>query len=355
MAGAAIKIDLDKIEHNSRAVVKLCRQHFVEVAGVTNGTFGDPEIARAMTRGGIRQIADSRISNIQGMRGAGVEAEFILLTSPSESSVKDVVRWADTSLACELEVLKELGSEGVRKGKEHGVILEVALDDTQNGVHFRKLGTLAEEAMSIPGIKVEGVGSHMPSEGELSSMRAKMKHLAYVASAVQRALGLRFRWISSSNRANLPLLIQGTHPGGVNHLRIGRAILFGMEQQALTAIPTMYQDALRISGELVNVQEAVSREVVKTVPGPPGTGMEPLDFDRLARGVLSIDRSDVSPEGLRPCDPSVAVVDGDMDRVAVIFPRGSREEGDVLDFVPTNGSLIKAMSSSRVKKIYVGA
>ena len=58
-------IDVDKIEHNARTIVALCNQHGIEVTGVTKVTCGHPEVARAMLRGGVSSIADSRLENIQ--------------------------------------------------------------------------------------------------------------------------------------------------------------------------------------------------------------------------------------------------------------------------------------------------
>ena len=66
-----ITIDLGKIEHNTRTIVALCKKHNIEVTGVTKVTCGHPEVAKAMLRGGVASIADSRLENIQRMRIGG--------------------------------------------------------------------------------------------------------------------------------------------------------------------------------------------------------------------------------------------------------------------------------------------
>ncbi len=72
MAYPHVMIDLDKIEHNARTIVGLCREHGIEVTGVTKATCGHPAVARAMLRGGVSSIGESRMENIHRLSsGAG--------------------------------------------------------------------------------------------------------------------------------------------------------------------------------------------------------------------------------------------------------------------------------------------
>ncbi|MGD8932354.1 MAG: alanine racemase, partial [Chromatiales bacterium] len=77
-----LTIDLAKIEHNARTVVELCRDRGIAVTGVTKLTCGHPEVARAMLRGGVTGLADSRLENIRRMRDAGIQSTFMLLRLP---------------------------------------------------------------------------------------------------------------------------------------------------------------------------------------------------------------------------------------------------------------------------------
>ena len=63
MSDPQIFIDLARIEHNARTVVDLCRQSGITPFGVTKGTCGMPQVARAMLRGGVAGIAESRFEN----------------------------------------------------------------------------------------------------------------------------------------------------------------------------------------------------------------------------------------------------------------------------------------------------
>ena len=68
-----LSIDLDKIEHNARTIVRLCQTHGIQVFGVTKCVCGHPEVARAMLRGGVSSLADSRLENIHRLKTAGFQ------------------------------------------------------------------------------------------------------------------------------------------------------------------------------------------------------------------------------------------------------------------------------------------
>jgi predicted amino acid racemase len=93
----ALRVELAKIEQNARAVVTLCREHGIAVTGVTKGTCGLPEVARAMLRGGVESIGDSRLENVERMRGAGVGAPFMMLRIPPLSRADGSSRSCEAS------------------------------------------------------------------------------------------------------------------------------------------------------------------------------------------------------------------------------------------------------------------
>ena len=111
-----LSIDLEKIEHNSRTLVTLCREYGITVSGVTKAVCGNPDVAKAMLRGGIDSLADSRLENIHRLRAAGIGVPFILLRLPPRSGSDAVVEAVGTSLNSELSVLQVLSAAAGRRG-----------------------------------------------------------------------------------------------------------------------------------------------------------------------------------------------------------------------------------------------
>lgn len=122
-----VHIDLAKIEHNAREVVRLCAEHGITVAGVTKGVCGHAGIAAAMLRGGVSAIADSRLDNLRTLRRAGVD-RCMLLRMPALSTVSEVVAMAGVSLNSEIAVLRALAQAARRAGRIHDVILMMDLE-----------------------------------------------------------------------------------------------------------------------------------------------------------------------------------------------------------------------------------
>ncbi|HUF45923.1 MAG TPA: alanine racemase, partial [Aestuariivirgaceae bacterium] len=79
MAGPQITIDLARIERNARTVVDACRAAKIAVFGVTKGSCGMPQVARAMLRGGVIGIGESRFENIRRLRASGIDCPIMLL------------------------------------------------------------------------------------------------------------------------------------------------------------------------------------------------------------------------------------------------------------------------------------
>src|SRR5712691_6387366 len=115
MAGPYITIDLAKITHNARTITRLCAQHGIEVTGVTKGTCGLPEVARAMLCGGVVSVGESRLQNIHRLRASGINTSYMLLRIPPLTAVDDVVASVDTSLNSEVSVIAALSEAASRQ------------------------------------------------------------------------------------------------------------------------------------------------------------------------------------------------------------------------------------------------
>ena len=161
MAGPYLTVDLDKIEHNARAVVELCAAHGNEVVGVTKGVCGHPAVARAMLRGGVAAIGDSQLENIGRMRAAGIQTSYALLRVPALSGAEDVVATVDLSLNSELTVLQALSAAAARRGRVHQVIVMVEIGDLREGVLPGDVVPLLRAAVELPGIRVVGLGANL--------------------------------------------------------------------------------------------------------------------------------------------------------------------------------------------------
>lgn len=345
-------IDLDRIEHNARTVSALCRRHGIAVTGVTKGVCGHPDVAQAMMRGGVGEIGDSRFRNIARLRRAGIAAPVMQLRLPPLSGADRVVAQADVSLNSEPAVLVALSDHALRLARVHDVILMVDLGDRREGVMPGELTDLVTAARGLRGLRIAGVGTNFACLYGAMPTRDSLERLVDLAARTERRLGRPLRWVSGLNSSGLDLLASGAVPGGINHARIGEAILLGREALHRNAWPGTFQDAFTLEAEILEIK---AKPTAPTgLRGPDAFGGHPaiVDRGRRLRALLNIGREDTSVGTLTPTEPGVSVLGTSSGYlVADVGDAGRRlQVGDALRFWPDYGALLAAMTSEYVAK-----
>jgi len=352
MSGPVLTIDLQKIEKNARAVVSICREHNINVAGVTKATCGMPQVARAMIRGGIQEIGESRLENIHRFRASGINRPLILLRIPPLSEVDEIVASVDISLNSELSVIKGLSGAAERRGIVHEIILMLDLGDLREGIWPGDLMPMAREIIELPGVRIVGIGTNLTCYGGVIPTRENMGTLVEYARSLEARFPVKLRYISGGNSSSLPLLASGKMPEAINHLRIGEAILLGRETVRRNPWPGTFQDAFLLSSELIELKEKPSLPVGEI--GEDAFGVENAFEDKgnIIRGILNIGREDVNVEGLKPVDRKLTILGASSDHLLldVTAAGTSLKLGDRPFFEVNYAALLSAMNSAYVQK-----
>jgi predicted amino acid racemase len=347
-----LTIDLPKIEHNARIIVNLCQSHGMEVTGVTKGTCGQPEVAKAMLRGGVSSIGESRMENIHRLKAAGVQTSFMLLRIPPLSGVEEVVKTVDLSLNSELSVLRALSESADRFGQVHDVILMVELGDLREGIPPDDLLGFVREALELHNIRIKGFGTNLGCFGGVVPTEGNLNRLVELAKAVEKELGLQLPCISGINSSGLELIASGGMPSRTNHARIGEAILLGRETVRRKAWPGTYQDAFLLHAEILELKKKPSIPIGER--GEDAFGELPTFKDRgdIERALLNVGREDVMVEGLTPNDSRVTILGASSGYLVVDVTRaeGSYRVGEELSFLLNYSALLRASTSEYVKK-----
>lgn len=381
MAGPTVIVDLDKIEHNARAVTGLCGDHGISVTAVTKVTCGMPQVARALLRGGAAGIGESRLENVHRLRANGIVADMMLLRIPPLSGAEEIVRSVDVSLNSELSVIRALSEAAYAQGITHRIIMMIDLGDLREGFWPDDVPAAAREIVELPNVRLAGVGTNLTCYGGVVPTRENMQQLVDWAHRIEDLTGVGMEIISGGNSSSLPLLASGKMPEAINHLRIGESILLGRETIDRSPWPGTVQDAFRIEAEIIELKEKPSVPIGQT--GQDAFGHRPSFEDRgeRLRAILNIGREDVDVDGLTPVDEGRTILGASSDHLLVDVgspaePGGGantdRAPGDSgagdsgpgdndaaeempklggsLEFVPNYSALLAAMTSSYVSK-----
>ena len=333
MTTVRLTIDLDKITHNARKTLAVCRPLGLDVVGVTKGVCGSPAVARAMIAGGIKTIGDARLDNIARMRDAGIHAPMVLLRSPAPSEISQCIALADASLNADLGVLNALSQEALGAGKRHRVILMVDLDTGREGFDPEAMPGVCREVRAMQGLTLEGLGIYFPYRSEGNFHMEKQQYLVAMAKEIEQESGIALSIVSGgSSNVFHSLTLEGKQVTGVNQLRIGTAILLGISSSiGPIHIKGFYNDTFVLDAELIEVKKR----------------------DRLL-GILSLGQLDTEPEYLFPISPGVTVIGSSSDHTVVDLTESPQTPsvGDRISFHLGYFALSRLMVSPYVKMEY---
>jgi predicted amino acid racemase len=315
-------------------------------------TCGHPEVARAMLRGGVSSIAESRLENIQRLIRAGVDTEFMLLRLPALSRVDEVVESVAVSLNSELAVLEALSGAALQRGRVHEVILSVDLGDLREGIWPDDLVPFAREAARLPGINIKGLATNLACFAGVMPDEDNMKRLVELAAELERCLDCRLECISGVNSSGLELIAAGGMPARVNHARIGEAIVLGRETTHRKPWPDTFQDAFVLEAEVLELKKKPSIPLGKRSEDAFGRHPEFEQRGDMLRALLNVGREDIDVEGLTPHDPGAVILGASSGYlvVDVSAAAGSIRVGDTLAFSLNYAALLAAMTSAYVYK-----
>lgn len=346
-----LAIDLDKIFHNARTLVQRLGCRGITVTGVTKATLGSPAIANALLRAGVSGLGDSRIENIETMRDARVSAPITLIRTPMMSRAAEVVQLADVSCNTEIAVIQQLSLAARQADRIHRVLLMVELGDLREGIMPEDLVETAREALRLPNIALEGIGTNLACRSGVSPDVHNMAKLSELASLVESATGQSLDLVSGGNSANLTWALGDAATGRVNNLRLGEAILLGRETLQRLPIHGLHTDAIALVAEVIESKIKPTRPSGILAQAAFGAPRSARERGRVAQSILAIGRQDIDPDGLEAAS-GIRISGASSDHLVLESVNGKLPIGTEVTLQMNYSALLRAMTSPFVSKVY---
>lgn len=347
----AIKVDTEKLKHNTRVMMEKCSKFGIDIVPVTKVYCGIPEIAQASADAGVIMLADSRIENLKKMKE--IKIPKILLRIPMLSQADEVVEYADISLNSEYETIKALSEKAASKGRMHKIILMIDLGDLREGVWYESAVEFAGKILELKGVKLVGIGTNLTCYGAVIPSKENLGLLASLAEAIETKYNIKLEIISGGNSSSIHLLDKNEVPERINQLRLGESIVLGTETAYGARIEGTYSDVFTYMAEIIELKEKPSVPIGET--GVDAFGEKPVFTDRgiRKRAILASGRQDIKPDGIRPRDKDVIVLGASSDHLILDVSDCKRDYrvGDVLEFDMTYGAMLAAFTSEYVTKV----
>ena len=355
-----LEFDLALLRSNADAVISRCRGMGIRVCGVIKGVDGMPEAARVLRAAGAEELGTSRLEQVAKCRAAGVPGPWLLIRIPGLTELPDVVALCETSLQSEWPTLLALEEECLRQNKTHRVIVMTDLGDLREGFWDKKeLVDVCERVeRDLPHVQLAGIGVNLTCYGSTKPTPEKMNELVGLARQVEQRIGRKLEIVSGGATSSFTLVHWGTMPAGVNHLRIGEAILLGKDLQVDWGIRDMdylRMDALTLRAEVVEVKDKPTYPIGEFAID--AFGRKPVYEDRgtRRRAILALGRADVGElESLIPREPGLTVIGGSSDHCIVDVEDCPRrlQVGDIVEFSLCYSHMLYATARSDMRIIF---
>jgi predicted amino acid racemase len=349
-----LEVDLEAVGHNARHLVTALGARGIRVVGITKSVLAWANVSRALVDAGVVGLGDSRVENLAALRHRGFDAPLTLVRSPMPSQVDAVVRYADVSLNTEDTVLRSLAAAATRQATTHGVVLMVELGDLREGVAMVDVVEMARSIRHLPGLVLTGIGTNLACQSGVVPDQLKMDELSGLAEEVEVACNLELAVVSGGNSASLAWALSTADVGRIDELRLGEAILLGVDPLDRRPIEGLRQDGFRLVAEVIEVKTKPSTpwgDVAQAAFGsarPKELPAAPSGTQR--RAILALGRQDVDPDGLI-APAGFTILGASSDHLVIDVGTHDVSVGEEIGFGLGYGALLRASTSPFVAKI----
>ena len=351
---------LNRVAENASKVVEFCASRDVEVSAVSKGVSADPFVVGAMIEGGCKSLSDSRVRNLGVLKKHFPDVPRMLLRIPMKSELEEVLQVADCSLVSMKESVEALSKICVSENTTHKVILMFDLGDRREGIldvtyKEDEIAAFIEVFKKNPRVHLHGVGVNFGCFAGVLPSTAALHRLCLAKEILERELDCPALVCSGGATSSLALMERDELPKGVNHLRIGEAMLLGQDVTWQRTIPWLRNDTARLEAEVVEAR--VKPSLPEGGTGADAFGNEPSfeDEGKQFRVIAAIGRQDVMIEGISPTQAGLRVLGASSDHTVLAVNTLSKKLrwGDVLGFSVNYAAMLTLMTSPYVFKEYL--
>ena len=352
---AFIELDRKKLKSNFKFLDDRFKKRNIDWGIVVKLLCGNKLFIQEVLDLGIREIHDSRISNLVAVKELDKDVQTVYIKPPAKRSIADVITYADVSFNTEYYTIKLLSEEAVRQNKEHKIIIMIELGDLREGVMGEEFVGFYREVFKLPNINVVGIGANLNCMYGVMPSEDKYVQLSLYKELIKAYFKVEIQWISGGTSVVLPMLYKNQLPPGVNHFRIGEALFFGLNIEEQSTFEGMYDDVLKLRAEIIELTEKPMLPVGRLAENPSG---ETLEIDESLygktslRAIIDIGLLDISPDYLIPDDKDIQVVGASSDMLILNLEHATKDYkvGDLVNFKLKYMGALGIMNSDYIEK-----
>jgi predicted amino acid racemase len=352
---AFVTIDIKKLKSNFDYLDTLFKKNKIEWSVVTKILSGNKTVLTELLKFDIKQVCDSRASNLKEIKLINPKIETIYIKPPAKRSIENIVKYADISVNTEIETIKMLSKEAKKQNKTHKIIIMIELGDLREGVLGEDFIDFYESIFKLEHIEVVGLGTNLSCLYGVLPNHDKLIQLSLYEQLVEAKFNRHIPYVSGGTSVTIPLIFQNLLPKGVNHFRIGETLFLGTDVYNNRSFAKMHDDVFALHTEIIELME---KSVVPS--GEMGTNVdgESYEFDQdnigatSYRAIIDLGLLDVEPEHIELIDESLKFAGASSDMI-VIDLGGNKKNykvGDIIEFKLDYMGILRIMNSKYIEK-----
>ncbi len=352
---AFIELYRDRLKHNFDFLQDLFREREIEWGVVTKLLCGHKAYIQEVINLGIREIHDSRISNLKVVKSIDPDVQTVYIKPPAKRSIAKVIRYADVSFNTEYATIKMLSDEAAKQKKMHKIIIMIEMGDLREGVVGENVLDFYGKVFELPNIQIVGLGTNLNCLHGVMPSQDKLIQLSLYKQLLEARFNRRIPWVSGGTSVTIPLLLKNLRPTGVNHFRVGEILYFGLNLFTMKTVEGMNDDVFKLHAEIIELYEKPKVPVGELAENPSGeiAHINEDDYGKKSfRAIIDIGLLDIAPEYLIPDDSQLEVTGASSDMLVVELGETNRnyKVGDLITFKLRYMGALRILNSAYIEK-----
>ena len=352
---AFITLDRKKLKKNYTYLDRLFKKNNIQWSVVTKMLCGNKLFLQEVLSLGIKQVSDSRTSNLKAVKAIDPTVETIYIKPPAKRSISSVVKYADISMNTEVETIRMLSEEAQRQGKIHKIIITIELGELREGILVDDVLKFYKKVFKMKNIEVVGIGTNLACMYGVLPNHDKLIQLSLYEQLIEAKFNKQIPYVSGGSSVTIPLIFQNLLPAGINHFRVGETLYLGTDVYHDNTLKSMESDVFRLFAEIIEISEK------PMVPmGQLGTNLEgdtpEVDKEKVGetthRAIIDLGLLDTDREHIEPADTSIKFLGASSDMLVVDLGDNQKNYrvGDLIEFSMDYVGTLKAINSKYIDK-----
>jgi predicted amino acid racemase len=353
---AFIVLNREKLAHNFAYLNKLFKKHNIEWAVVSKLLCGNKAYIREVINLGIKQICDSRVTNLKVIKELNSNIETVYIKPPAKRSLKSIIKYADISFNTEFYTIKLLNEEAKKMKKIHKIIIMIEMGELREGVMGEDFIDFYESVFKLSNINVVGIGTNLSCLYGVLPNQDKLIQLSLYEQLIEAKFNKNIPYVSGGSSVTIPLIFKGLLPKSINHFRVGESLFLGTDVYNDSTIRNMEHNVFQLFAEIIELSE---KPMVPS--GDMGTNVEGIEYDfddenigkSSYRAILDIGLLDVEEKHIEPKDSDIEIAGSSSDMIVLDIGRNPKKYkvGDLIEFQLDYMGTLSLLNSKYIEKI----